>query len=170
MRNLAWIVALLLAVIIAPKAHANEVTFTLDQNTCSGGCTPSPFATVDVTTAGQPADTVLVTEKLTGATQYVKTGAGYALAFSVIGDPTLTIGSLTTNFSVGNAAAGLWGGHLFERGNLCGVLFGIERHAHPAGFAKPLFQLFRRCCIDPGHDGKSSAACRIFPLPGGCGV
>jgi hypothetical protein len=107
MRNLAWIVALLLAVIIAPKAHANEVTFTLDQNTCSGGCTPSPFATVDVTTAGQPADTVLVTEKLTGATQYVKTGAGYALAFSVIGDPTLTIGSLTTNFSVGNAAAGV---------------------------------------------------------------
>jgi PEP-CTERM motif len=107
MRTSAWIMALLFATIIAPKVHANEVTFTLDQNTCTGGCTPSPFATVDVTTAGQPANTVLVTETLTGATQYVKTGAGYALAFSVTGNPTLTIGSLTTNFSVGNALTGM---------------------------------------------------------------
>jgi PEP-CTERM motif len=61
---------------------------------------------VVITTTGEPANTVKVTETLTGATQFVSTGAGYALAFSVTGNATLTIGSLTTGFSVGNAHSG----------------------------------------------------------------
>jgi putative component of membrane protein insertase Oxa1/YidC/SpoIIIJ protein YidD len=90
----------------APAAKADTVTFSLTANTCTGGCSPSPFGNVVITTTGEPANTVKVTETLTGATQFVQTGAGYALAFSVTGNPTLTIGSLTTGFSVGNALSG----------------------------------------------------------------
>jgi len=88
----------------APAAKADTVTFSLTANTCTGGC--SPFGNVVITTTGEPANTVKVTETLTGATQFLQTGAGYALAFSVTGNPTLTIGSLTTGFSVGNALSG----------------------------------------------------------------
>jgi len=96
--------AALAGLALVSTVRADEVTFSLSQNTCSGICTPSPFGSVVVTSDGT--NTVLVTETLTGATQFANTGAGYALAFSVIGNPTLTIGSLTSGFSVGNAASG----------------------------------------------------------------
>jgi hypothetical protein len=96
-----------LSLLFGTAARADTLTFNLNQNTCTGGCSPSPFGTVVMTTAGEPANTVLITETLTGATQFVNTGAGYALAFSANGDPNLTIGNLTTGFSVGNALAGL---------------------------------------------------------------
>jgi len=103
---LLGLVVVIAGLLLVGPARADEVTFTLTQNTCTGGCSPSPFATVVVTTAGQAANTVLVTETLTGATQFAITGAGNALAFSVAGNPTLTIGNLTSTFSIGNASAG----------------------------------------------------------------
>jgi hypothetical protein len=99
-----FVVAPILGFILAAAAKADTLTLVLTQNTCTGGCSPSPFGNVVITSDG--ANTVLVTETLTGATQFVNTGAGYALAFSVIGDPTLTVGSLTAGFSVGNELAG----------------------------------------------------------------
>lgn len=95
------------ALVCGTAAKADTLTFDLTANTCTGGCSPSPFGNVVVTSVGEPANTVLFTETLTGASQFVNTGSGYALAFSAIGDPTLTIGSLTSGFAVGNALAGL---------------------------------------------------------------
>jgi hypothetical protein len=100
------VLALILGLIFGAPAKADTLNFALTQNTCSGGCSPSPFGNVVISSSGEPANTVLVTETLTGATQFVKTGSGYALAFSVVGDPNLSIGSLTTGFSIGNELAG----------------------------------------------------------------
>jgi hypothetical protein len=100
------VMVLFLGLIFASASKADSLNFALTQNTCTGGCSPSPFGNVVITTTGEPTGTVLVTETLTGASQFVNTGSGYALAFSVNGDPNLTIGSLTAGFSVGNALAG----------------------------------------------------------------
>jgi hypothetical protein len=109
MRKIQWLAVLAMVpaiVVLAPEAHADNVAFTLTQNTCSGGCAPGPFGTVDVTTAGEPANTVLVTDTLLNGADFVNTGSGYALAFSIAGDPTISIGSLTSGFSVGNELTG----------------------------------------------------------------
>jgi hypothetical protein len=100
------VAGLVLGLIFVTASKADTLDFALTQNTCTGGCSPSPFGNVLITTNGEPTGTVLVTETLTGASQFVNTGSGYALAFSVNGDPTLAIGSLTAGFSIGNALAG----------------------------------------------------------------
>jgi hypothetical protein len=106
-RWILFISALIFTVAFGSTAvHADTLDFQLTANTCSGGCSPSPFGDVVITSSGQPANTVLVKETLTGATQFVNTGSGYALAFSVTGDPNLTIGGLSSGFSIGNALSG----------------------------------------------------------------
>lgn len=77
--------------------------FTLDVDGCSSGCGTAPFATVslDQTVSG----TVHVSETLLNGDQYVRTGAGEALEFNILGNPAITILNLTTGFSVGSAPA-----------------------------------------------------------------
>src|SRR5579872_1920063 len=105
MQKIKWAVVLgvgLAISVLVPIAHADTISFSLTQNTCTGGCSPGPFGNFEVTTDGQAANTVLVTETLLNGSEFVRTGSGYALAFSLTGDPTIAIGSLTPGFTVGN--------------------------------------------------------------------
>lgn len=89
----------------AAVAHADAIgtmeTFTLNQDACTGTCGTAPFGTIKLvqTSTG----TVTVTETLAANEGFVLTGAGQALEFNLFGDPAITIGSLTTGFSIGPA-------------------------------------------------------------------
>jgi hypothetical protein len=89
----------------AAIAHADAIgtmeTFTLNQDACSGTCGTSPFGTVKLvqTSTGL----VTVTVSLLNGDQFIKSGAGDALEFNLSGDPAITIGSITSGFSVGPA-------------------------------------------------------------------
>jgi hypothetical protein len=89
----------------AAIAHADAIgtteTFTLNQDACSGTCGTSPFGTVKLvqTSTGL----VTVTVSLLNGDEFIKSGAGDALEFNLSGDPAITIGSITSGFSVGPA-------------------------------------------------------------------
>ena len=89
----------------AAIAHADAIgtteIFTLNQDACSGTCGTSPFGTVKLvqTSTGL----VTVTVSLLNGDQFIKSGAGDALEFNLSGDPAITIGSITSGFSVGPA-------------------------------------------------------------------
>ncbi len=82
--------AMLVALALAPAANAT----ILNVSDCCGS---GPFATI--TLAQDGTNTVLVTETLVLGIGFVKTGAGDALAFSITGDPSITITNLTAGFA-----------------------------------------------------------------------
>jgi hypothetical protein len=88
----------------APNAQA--ITFSLNQDGCTGGCGSGStvFGTVDVA-QGIDANHVNVTVTLISPSQFVNTGAGEALEFNIAGDPAITVTALTSGFSVGPAPA-----------------------------------------------------------------
>jgi PEP-CTERM motif len=93
-----------LLVLTVGLASASTITFTLDQNGCSGGggCGTPPFATVTLTDNGSGASAfVTVTETLAASERYAGGGAGEALEFNVAG--AITITNLTPNFIIGPA-------------------------------------------------------------------
>jgi len=87
-----------------PSAHA--ITFSLNQDGCTGGCGSGStvFGTVGVV-QGIDANHVNITVTLNSPSQFVKTGAGEALEFNILNDPAITITGLTSGFSVGPAPA-----------------------------------------------------------------
>jgi hypothetical protein len=94
----------LLAVVlifVALPSFADTVTFTLNNSTATGfscsGLNCGPFGTVTISQNGT--NSVRVTETLASGVGFVNTGAGNSLQFSIAGDPTITIGNLTTGFS-----------------------------------------------------------------------
>jgi len=93
------LLAALAIMLLALPSFADNITFTLDDSTASGGsCTNcGPFGTVTVTQ--ETANSVLVTETLSSGVGFVNTGAGDSLDFSITGDPTITISSLTSGFA-----------------------------------------------------------------------
>ena len=94
---------LALAPVVA--AHADAIgttdTFTLSVDTCGCG-TGSAFGTITLTQTATGVVTVL--ETLNTGTAFVGTGAGNSLVFDLTGDPTVTIGNLTTGFNVTSPA------------------------------------------------------------------
>jgi hypothetical protein len=95
-------------VLLASATFANAdpigtvTAYTLTLDGCTGGCgTTVPFATVDITQT--TANEVTVTETLTSGNKFVKTGAGNALAFNVVGPAT--IADISTGFGIGPANA-----------------------------------------------------------------
>jgi hypothetical protein len=89
----------------ATFAHADAIgtmaNYSLTFDGCSGGCGTNPFGSIQLVQTGTGVVTVTVT--LISGDEFVKTGAGDALEFNLTGDPAITIGSLTSGFSVGPA-------------------------------------------------------------------
>jgi hypothetical protein len=100
-------------------AAAAPMTFTLNQDACSGsgGCLLTTYPTVTLTQNGTGSTaTVTVEEDLLSGERYAGTGAGNALEFNVTGAGTIAIGSIndTTDFAagVGGASASAFGSFL----------------------------------------------------------
>jgi hypothetical protein len=81
--------------VTAPQAVAAPLTFTLDSSAC---CGTGPFGTITLTQNG--AGDVLFSEVLNAGIGFVKTGAGDAIAFSISGNPSISIANLTPGFAV----------------------------------------------------------------------
>lgn len=91
-----------LALTSAPFAHADTI-FTLTQDGCTGTCGTAPFGTIDL--AQTTSSLVTVTLTLASGERFAGTGAGEALEFNLTGNPSITIGNITTDFGVGPAPA-----------------------------------------------------------------
>jgi len=100
-------------------AQASTLTFTLNQDACTGTCGLSPFGTITLTDAGSGAGSyVLVTETLRSGDGFVKTGAGDALEFQLLSAAT-SLSDLTAGFSftTGTQSASAFGS--FSNGVSC---------------------------------------------------
>lgn len=89
MKKFFGLSAMLTVLALAPAVKAT----TLNVSACCGS---GPFGTV--TLAQDGTNTVKVTETLVSGVGFVKTGAGDALAFSITGNPSITITNLTAGF------------------------------------------------------------------------
>jgi PEP-CTERM motif len=85
------------------KADAIGTTalYSLTLDGCTGTCGTSPFGSVKLVQTTSSLVTVTVT--LFNGDEFIKSGAGDALEFNLSGDPSITIGSITTGFSLGPA-------------------------------------------------------------------
>lgn len=89
------------AALLAVSAQAATITYTLNQDGCSGTCGTSPFGTITLTDTGVGSTTVTVTETLKAGERFAGTGAGDALEFNV--DKAITIGNISAGFGIGPA-------------------------------------------------------------------
>jgi hypothetical protein len=90
------------------KADAIGTTsvFQLTFDGCSGTCGTSPFGTVTLVQTATGVVTVTETLKATTPAEgFVATGAGESLAWNLTGNPSITIGSLTSGFGVTGATS-----------------------------------------------------------------
>ena len=101
MRVSKWKLAFALAaatVVTASSARATTVTFHLDQ-TGTGPVGDAGTIVLDDSIGGPNTVNILVT--LNSGYEFVKTGAGDALAFNLFGDPSVTIQDITSGFTIG---------------------------------------------------------------------
>src|SRR4051794_8081224 len=85
------------------RANATTISYTLDQNGCSGGCGAGPYGTVKLDDS-KGTDIVDVLVTLTKGVDFVSTGAGSALEFNLAGNPSITaanIDNITNGFAFG---------------------------------------------------------------------
>ncbi len=98
---LALLLAILGSSALAPSAQA--LSFSLTEDGCTGGCGTGPYGTVALL-QGVDANTVNITVTLNAPSLFVSTGGPHhALAFSIAGNPAVTIASLPAGFEVGPA-------------------------------------------------------------------
>ncbi len=88
----------------ALPAAADEFTYSLTSDACSGGCGTAPFGTVDVKAIGggtNGAGEVQVTVTLSAGDKFVNTGAAPAFGFNLVSpfDETITLSGITSGFS-----------------------------------------------------------------------
>jgi PEP-CTERM motif len=94
---------LVLASATFAKADAIGTTaiYSLTFDNCTGTCGTSPFGTVQLVQTATGVVTVTETLKTTTPAEgFVATGAGKSLEWNLSGDPSITIGNLTTGFAV----------------------------------------------------------------------
>ena len=86
----------------AQSASASSITFTLtDGSHCTGGCGAGPFGTINVSSTAT-ANTVDVLVTLLNGSKFVDTGGGHqALTWNILGDPSITLGTLPSGFVAG---------------------------------------------------------------------
>ena len=99
------VIGLLAAVVFtAPRANAATLSFTLNQDGCTGTCGTSPFGTVTLDDQGL-SNFIDVKVTLTNALGFVATGAGDSIEFNLNGAlPAITganISGLTSGFAWG---------------------------------------------------------------------
>jgi hypothetical protein len=102
-QRIGTILVALIALAGAQTASASSIAFLLtDGSHCSGGCAPGPFGTVTVSTVN--ATTVDVLAVLNAGNKFVLTGGGHeALTWDILGDPAMSVGSLSSGFVLGPA-------------------------------------------------------------------
>jgi hypothetical protein len=101
MRSFFWklaVVAIATMTLTASRAEATSIVYYLHQS-ATGPVGIGGKVTLDDTISG--ADTVNVSVELTSGYGFVKTGAGDALAFNIVGDPSITITNITGGFDIG---------------------------------------------------------------------
>jgi PEP-CTERM motif len=127
LRNLSC--AMLAVAAFSSAASASPITYSLNQDGCTGGCGTGStlFGTVTLTDS---LNSVHIDVDLTpfGVTEFVHTGAGDALLFDLAGG---TISNLTTGFAAGGPdSASVFGS--FTRSIICTVPTGCGNGAsHP---------------------------------------
>jgi hypothetical protein len=94
----------------AAFAHADAIgttaVFQLTLDGCSGTCGTSPFGTVTLVQTATGVVTVTETLKATSPAEgFVATGAGESLDWNLTGNPSITIGFLTSGFGVTGATS-----------------------------------------------------------------
>jgi hypothetical protein len=90
------------AILTAISAPASTLTFTVNQDACTGTCGTAPFATITLVDKGTGTSAfVSVTETLDANERFGCMGAGDALEFSVT-EP-ITIGNIAPGFAIGPA-------------------------------------------------------------------
>jgi hypothetical protein len=85
-----------MTVLTASPASATSITYFLNQ---SGTGPVGTAGTITLDDAGADSVDILVT--LNEGYGFVKTGAGDALAFNILGDPVITIDGITAGFAIG---------------------------------------------------------------------
>jgi hypothetical protein len=101
MRASAWkaAIAMMVAIVVmASRANATTLTFYLNQSG-TGPVGNAGTITLDDTIGGANTVNILVT--LNSDYKFVKTGAGDALAFNILGDPSISIVDITSGFAIG---------------------------------------------------------------------
>ena len=83
-------------------ALADQYSFTIDH--CGGGCGTAPFGTVNVTQNGT--NTINLSVSLTSGDGFVHTGFPGSFAFDIVGNPTITVSSLPSGWSLVSTSAG----------------------------------------------------------------
>jgi hypothetical protein len=104
---------------LIPAAHASTISFSLNQDGCTGTCGVSPFSSVSITDFGSGAGAyVQVTDTLSSTDAFVKTGAGDALEFQLSSAPSSIVVD-TTGFTAtsGTQTASAFGS--FSNGIVC---------------------------------------------------
>lgn len=100
--GIAAVAAVLLS---SSRANATTITYTLDQDGCTGTCGGGPYGTVRLDDLGG-GGTIDVLVTLFSPAKFVATGAGDALEFNLAGSPVLTsanFSGLTTGFAFAGA-------------------------------------------------------------------
>jgi hypothetical protein len=101
----AYLALLLFFILSALAPRSEALTFSLTADGCTGGCGTGPYGTVEVI-QGVDANTVKFTVTLDAPSAFISTGGPHhAFAWSVAGNPAITIGSLPAGFAVGSAPA-----------------------------------------------------------------
>jgi hypothetical protein len=96
----------------ALPAAADEFTYTLSTDHCTGGCGTAPFGSVDVKAIGggtNGAGEVQVTVTLTGTDKFVSTGFAGSFGFNLVSpfNGTVTLSNFSSGFGVaGTQSAG----------------------------------------------------------------
>ena len=93
----------------AVASNASTITFTLDQDGCSGTCGAGPYATVTLTDAGTGASAyVIVTETLSAGEVFARSSGKEALEFNVqVSAGTIAITNISDPASFGAATGSI---------------------------------------------------------------
>src|SRR5271163_4992061 len=86
------------------SASANAITYSLTTDDCTGTCGTAPFGAVTVSSIS--ATEVSVDLTLKSGEVFAVTGSGDALLFDITGNPSITVGGLTSGFTATSTASG----------------------------------------------------------------
>ncbi|HEX4711933.1 PEPxxWA-CTERM sorting domain-containing protein [Phenylobacterium sp.] len=101
--------ALGLALSFGAASMANATVYVFTQDACTGTCGTGPFGTVTVTNDAVLANTLDFSVQLAAGESFHDTGdpQHHALVFNLVGNPTITIAGLNSQFTAnGSQAAG----------------------------------------------------------------
>ena len=138
MRKTPFVAAASFAAFAASPALAQSATYSLSVADPAAGLGSGPWGTVTVTENGD--GTLNVVETLLGGARIHDGNDNHdASAFTILGDPSLTISNLTAGFSVENASSGTGGSEppfgTFQTSIVCDAACGP---GYGGGFAGPL--------------------------------